>query len=52
MTAPDFRLHGFDNIYAADSSVFPNAPGINPSFTIMALSSMAGDRILRDVRAA
>ena len=26
------------NIYAADSSIFPNAPGINPSFTIMALS--------------
>jgi choline dehydrogenase-like flavoprotein len=52
VTAPDFHLHGFDNIYAADSSVFPNAPGINPSFTIMALSCMAGDRILRDVRAA
>jgi choline dehydrogenase-like flavoprotein len=52
VTSPEFRLHGFDNIYAADSSIFPNAPGINPSFTIMALSNMAGDRILRDVRAA
>lgn len=52
VTAPDFHLHGFDNIYTADSSIFPNAPGINPSFTIMALSSMAGDRIVRDLRAA
>jgi choline dehydrogenase-like flavoprotein len=52
VTTPDFNLHGFGNIYTADSSVFPNAPGINPSFTIMALSCMAGDRILRDVRAA
>ena len=51
VTSPEFRLHGFDNIYAADSSVFPNAPGINPSFTIMALASMAGDRIRRDLRA-
>ena len=52
VTSPDFHLHGLPNIYAADSSVFPNAPGINPSFTIMALASMAGDRILRDLRAA
>ena len=28
--------------------MFPNAPGINPSFTIMALASMAGERILKD----
>jgi choline dehydrogenase-like flavoprotein len=51
VTSPAFHLHGFNNIYAADSSIFPNAPGINPSFTIMALASMAGDRILRDLRA-
>jgi choline dehydrogenase-like flavoprotein len=51
VTSPEFRLHGFDNIYAADSSIFPNAPGINPSFTIMALASMAGERIRGDLRA-
>ena len=51
VTGPDFHLHGFDNIYAVDSSIFPNAPGINPSFTIMALASMAGDRIRRELRA-
>jgi choline dehydrogenase-like flavoprotein len=51
VTSPEFRLHGFPNIYAADSSVFPNAPGINPSFTIMALSSKAGAQILADQRA-
>ena len=47
---PDFRLHGKPNIYIADSSIFPNAPGINPSLTIMALSKMAADRILRNVQ--
>jgi len=51
VTSPDFHLHGFNNIYAGDSSIFPNAPGINPSFTIMALAGMAGDRIRRDLRA-
>jgi choline dehydrogenase-like flavoprotein len=51
VTSPEFHLHGFPNIYAADSSVFPNAPGINPSFTIMALASKAGEQIRRDLRA-
>jgi choline dehydrogenase-like flavoprotein len=51
VVGPDFRLHGFANVFAADSSVFPNAPGINPSFTIMALSLKAADLIKREVRA-
>ena len=50
VTGPDFRLHRFANCYAADSSTFPNAPGINPSFTIMAIASKAADRILEDAR--
>jgi len=44
---PEFRLHGTRNIFSADSSIFPNAPGINPSLTIMALSKMAAENILR-----
>jgi len=51
VTSPAFHLHGLPNVYAGDSSIFPNAPGINPSYTIMALSLMAADRIVRDVRA-
>ena len=51
VTSPDFHLHGLANVYAGDSSIFPTAPGINPSFTIMALAGMAGERILRDLRA-
>ena len=37
VVAPNFELHQCKGIYAADSSIFPNAPGINPSLTIMAL---------------
>ena len=35
---PDFKLKNQKNIYVCDSSIFPNAPGINPALTIMALA--------------
>ncbi|ABL81606.1 MULTISPECIES: GMC family oxidoreductase [unclassified Nocardioides] len=47
---PDFTLHGSRRIHAADSSVFPNAPGINPALTIAALSIRAGESILAAAR--
>lgn len=51
VVSPEFKLHGFRHIYATDGSVFPNAPGINPALTIMALSWRAGEQIVKDVRA-
>jgi choline dehydrogenase-like flavoprotein len=42
-----FQLHGFSNLFVADSSVFPAAPGINPALTIMALSHRASQEILK-----
>jgi len=51
VTSPEFRLHGSRNIYLGDSSIFPNAPGINPAFTIMALSLKAAEQILKDAQA-
>ena len=50
VVAPDFSLHRHPDIFAADSSIFPNAPGINPSLTIMALSKMAADTMMRNIR--
>jgi choline dehydrogenase-like flavoprotein len=44
----DFSLRGTENIYAADSSIFPNAPGINPALTIMALSLKMADTLTED----
>ncbi len=41
---PEFRLHGHKNIFVADSSIFPNAPGINPSLTVMALAQKLSDQ--------
>lgn len=50
VTAPDFSLHGHKNIIVADSSVFPDAPGINPSLTIMALAKKAAAQVLKEGR--
>ncbi|MES2525637.1 MAG: GMC family oxidoreductase [Bdellovibrionota bacterium] len=38
---PEFRVHGTKKVFVADSSIFPSAPGLNPSLTIMALSQKA-----------
>ena len=39
-----FQMHKHKNIFIADSSIFPSAPGINPSLTIMALSQKATEQ--------
>jgi hypothetical protein len=44
-TDGDGRLFGAENIYVADSSVFPSACGVNPSWTIMALSHRMASRL-------
>ena len=40
------RVFGTTNVYVADSSLFPAAPGVNPSWTIMALARHVATRIL------
>ena len=42
VVSPDFQIHDHPNLFVADSSLFPSAPGINPSLTVMALSHRAG----------
>jgi choline dehydrogenase-like flavoprotein len=32
------RCHDFDNLYLADSGVFPECPSVNPMWTVMALA--------------
>lgn len=52
VTGPDFRLHHSKRIFAVDSSLFPNAPGINPSLTIMALAFKAADELVKAMRSS
>lgn len=39
-------VFGTTNVYVADSSLFPTAPGVNPSWTIMAIAHHVATRIL------
>jgi choline dehydrogenase-like flavoprotein len=41
----DHRVHGIDNLYIADPSVFPTAPSVDPSVIIMAFSFVAADAL-------
>lgn len=50
VVSPGFTLHGSNRLYAADSSILPNAPGINPALSIAALSLRAAEQILEDAR--
>jgi choline dehydrogenase-like flavoprotein len=40
------KFHDFDNLYAADGSLFTTSSGMNPSLTIMALGHWVGCSIL------
>ena len=39
------RVHGFDNLFISDPSVFPTGPSVDPSLTIMAFSYIAAQQI-------
>ncbi|MFH1319667.1 MAG: GMC family oxidoreductase [Bacteroidota bacterium] len=44
---PQFQVHGLKNIYIADSSIFPGAPGINPSLSIIAFSQKLSEELVK-----
>ncbi|MFB6264726.1 MAG: GMC family oxidoreductase [Bradymonadaceae bacterium] len=44
---PDFRHHEVDQLYVADSSVFPTNLGVNPQISIMTMAARCADRILQ-----
>jgi choline dehydrogenase-like flavoprotein len=46
VVGPDFRVHGTENLYVVDSSVFPTNLGVNPQLSIMALARIAACRML------
>lgn len=45
----DHRVHGVDNLFVSDPSVFPNGPSVDPSVTIMAFSYVAAEHVLAAV---
>jgi choline dehydrogenase-like flavoprotein len=45
VTGTDHRVHGFDNLFVSDSSVFPTGVSMDPSLTIMGFSYVAAEHI-------
>lgn len=45
VVGPDFAVHGTENLYVIDSSVFPSNLGVNPQEPIMGLAMYAAERI-------
>jgi choline dehydrogenase-like flavoprotein len=43
---PQFRVHGFSNLYVCDASVFPSSLTVNPQLTVMSIAHYAAPRIL------
>jgi choline dehydrogenase-like flavoprotein len=48
---PDCRAHELDNLYVADTSVFPSIGAVNPALTAMANALRVGDRLLERLAA-
>jgi choline dehydrogenase-like flavoprotein len=40
-----FRVHGYENLYVCDASVFPSSITVNPQLTVMALADYAAARV-------
>jgi choline dehydrogenase-like flavoprotein len=40
-----FRVHGFENLFVCDASVFPSPITVNPQWTVMALARYAADDV-------
>lgn len=52
-----FKVHGFENLYVCDASIFPTTISINPQLTIMAMADYFGEMAFphnrnRDVKIA
>ena len=45
MVGPDFKVHGYQDLYICDASVFPSSLSVNPQLTVMGLAHYAAQRI-------
>ena len=51
VVGPDFRIHGTQNLYVVDSSLFPTNLGVNPQLPIMGVAMHAARQMVEGNRA-
>ncbi len=44
----NFKVHGVENLFVCDASVFPTSVKVNPQWTIMALADLCAQEVLED----
>jgi choline dehydrogenase-like flavoprotein len=49
---PGFRVHGYDNLFVCDASVFPSSLTVNPQLTTMSVAHYAAGPISERIKAA
>ncbi len=47
VVSPELRVHGTDNLFVVDASVFPTNIGVNPQLAIMSLAMLAAERFAK-----
>ena len=45
---PNCKVHGFDNLYVCDASVFPTSVGVNPQISVMTVASIIAERLINN----
>ncbi|MEL6845541.1 MAG: GMC family oxidoreductase, partial [Bacteroidota bacterium] len=50
VTDPFGKVHGMDNLFVADSSLFPSSGAVNPSLTVIALALRNSQQLIRQHR--
>lgn len=46
VVGPDFRVHGWENLFVCDASVIPSSLTVNPQLTVMSLADYAAPRMM------
>ncbi|MFQ5639194.1 MAG: GMC oxidoreductase [bacterium] len=49
VVSTNFEVHGVEDLFVCDASVFPTSVKVNPQWTIMALAELCSEEILRQV---